>query len=85
MGREDELRVRLQLLTWPLMTSLEPSAWPALDWLDIERNENQSRKMTFSGIKQFASSCRDPETPPPPSQLEGADLPGYYVGLTSNQ
>lgn len=84
MGREDELRVRLQLLTWPLMTSLAPSAWPALDWLDIERNENQSRKMTFSGIKQFASSCRDPGTHSSP-QLEGADLPGYYVGLTSNQ
>lgn len=42
---------------------MEPSAWPALDWLDIERNENQSRKMTFCRIKQFASSCRDPGTP----------------------
>lgn len=55
--------MRLQLLTWPIRTGLEPSAWPALDWLDIERNENQSRKMTFRGIKQFASSCRDPGTP----------------------
>lgn len=42
--------------------SSEPSARAALDWLDIERNENQSRKMTFHGIKQFASSCRDPGT-----------------------
>lgn len=55
--------VRLQLLTWPIRNDLEPSAWPALDWLDIERNKNQSRKMTFHGIKQFASSCRDPGTP----------------------
>jgi hypothetical protein len=55
--------VRLQLLTWTVRTSSEPSVRPAFDWLDTERNENQSRKMTFSGMKQFASSCRDPETP----------------------
>lgn len=63
MGREDQFRDEAAAADLATRTRLEASAWPVVDWLDIERNENQSRRMTFSGIKQFASSCRDPGTP----------------------
>lgn len=46
-----------------IRTSSEPSAWPVIDCLNIERNKTQSRQMAFSGTQHFASSCSDPETP----------------------
>ena len=72
--------VRLQLLTWPIRNDLEPSAWPVVDWLDIERNKNQSRRMTFRELSnlQAAAEILGP-------QLERADLPGFYVGLTQTR
>lgn len=72
--------MRQQLLTWLVRTGWQPSAWPAVDWWDVARNDDQSKKMTFLGIKHFASSCRGPGTP----QEEQAALPGFSVGLTSN-
>lgn len=73
--------MKQQLLTWPITTSWQPSAWSALDWWDIERNENQSRKMTFRGIKQFASSCRDPGNPRPTRPVRSCSFVFYWTHI----
>lgn len=63
MDRTDKFRAETAAADLDSLDELQPSAWPALDWLDTEGKENQSRKMTFIGSKQFASSCWGPRDP----------------------